>query len=105
MHGIPRTDDPIFNIQTVKKCGNCHADVMKTYYETYHDKISKLGYSATGTAPGRFPLDPVNIMELIVLKQLSNSSKIGSSGLSKSIDIMDNKVYTVYYNDGMGKLG
>jgi len=31
----------------VKNCGNCHADSLKTYTETYHGQVNRLGYAYT----------------------------------------------------------
>ena len=28
-------------------CGRCHAEIAKTYFDTYHGKVSKLGYTKT----------------------------------------------------------
>ena len=29
------------------QCGRCHEDITKTYFETYHGKVSQLGYTKT----------------------------------------------------------
>jgi len=29
------------------KCGRCHEDIAKTYFDTYHGKVSQLGYTKT----------------------------------------------------------
>ncbi len=44
-HTIRRTDQDAFMLGIINQCGRCHEDVMKTYFDTYHGKVSKLGYS------------------------------------------------------------
>ena len=46
-HKIGRTDKDNFKQEVIDQCGVCHADVTDTYFETFHGKVSKLGYSAT----------------------------------------------------------
>ncbi len=29
------------------QCGRCHEEIAETYFETYHGKVSKLGYLET----------------------------------------------------------
>ena len=29
------------------QCGNCHEEIAKTYFDTYHGKVSQLGYTKT----------------------------------------------------------
>jgi hypothetical protein len=29
------------------KCGRCHAEIAKSYFDTYHGKVSQLGYDKT----------------------------------------------------------
>jgi cytochrome b subunit of formate dehydrogenase len=45
-HTITRTDQQGFKLNIINQCGRCHQDVLETYFETYHGKISKLGYTA-----------------------------------------------------------
>jgi hypothetical protein len=47
-HSIRRTDDAGFKLDIMNKCGRCHEEIAKTYFDTYHGKVSRLGY--TGTA-------------------------------------------------------
>ncbi len=44
-HDIQRTDQDSFMQQIGHQCGNCHEDVAKTYFETYHGKAYLLGHS------------------------------------------------------------
>ncbi len=45
-HTITRTDNEGFKLSIMNQCGRCHADVTATYFETFHGKVSKLGYTA-----------------------------------------------------------
>lgn len=47
-HTITRTDSQGFQLHIMDQCGRCHPEVMDTYFETYHGKVSKLGF--TGAA-------------------------------------------------------
>ncbi len=46
-HGISRTDAADFKLSIMTQCGNCHQEIAKSYFETYHGKVSKLGYVKT----------------------------------------------------------
>ena len=46
-HTIERTDLAGFRMQIMKTCGKCHEKIAKTYFDTYHGKVSQLGYSKT----------------------------------------------------------
>ena len=46
-HTISRTDAEGFKLNTLNQCGRCHEEVTESYFETYHGKVSKLGYAAT----------------------------------------------------------
>jgi len=46
-HGIQRTDAADFKLTIMTQCGNCHGEITKSYFETYHGKVSKLGYVKT----------------------------------------------------------
>jgi cytochrome b subunit of formate dehydrogenase len=45
-HTISRTDDVGFRLKIINQCGRCHEDVTESYFETFHGKVSKLGYVA-----------------------------------------------------------
>jgi cytochrome b subunit of formate dehydrogenase len=45
-HTISRTDQEGFKLSIINQCGRCHEEVMDTYFETFHGKVSKLGYTA-----------------------------------------------------------
>jgi len=46
-HSIRRTDLDGFKLDIMNTCGRCHAEIAKTYFDTYHGKVSRLGYTAT----------------------------------------------------------
>ncbi|MGZ4835068.1 MAG: cytochrome c3 family protein, partial [Terriglobales bacterium] len=46
-HQIRRADEDGFKLDIMAKCGRCHAEIAKTYFETYHGKVSRLGYTKT----------------------------------------------------------
>ncbi|HEX5043900.1 MAG TPA: hypothetical protein VFV75_13395 [Candidatus Polarisedimenticolaceae bacterium] len=46
-HTIQRTDASGFRLGVMTTCGKCHTDVADTYFETYHGKVAKLGYTKT----------------------------------------------------------
>ncbi|EQB63198.1 MAG: hypothetical protein RBG1_1C00001G0777 [candidate division Zixibacteria bacterium RBG-1] len=47
-HTITRTDQEGFKLNIISQCGRCHQDVTEGYFETFHGKVAKLGY--TGAA-------------------------------------------------------
>jgi predicted CXXCH cytochrome family protein len=46
-HSIRRADQDDFKLDVMNKCGHCHEEIAKTYFDTYHGKVSKLGYTKT----------------------------------------------------------
>jgi predicted CXXCH cytochrome family protein len=46
-HQIIRADSEGFKQTIMIQCGNCHKEIAKTYFETYHGKVSQLGYTKT----------------------------------------------------------
>jgi len=46
-HTIRRTDNEGFKLQIMTQCGRCHEEIAKTYFDTYHGKVSQLGYTKT----------------------------------------------------------
>jgi uncharacterized protein with PIN domain len=46
-HTIRRADDTGFKLDIMSKCGRCHEDIAETYFDTYHGKVSQLGYTKT----------------------------------------------------------
>ncbi len=46
-HTISRTDAQGFKLRIMGQCGGCHEAIAKTYFDTYHGKVSRLGYTKT----------------------------------------------------------
>jgi predicted CXXCH cytochrome family protein len=46
-HSIQRTDLSNFRLHIMDQCGHCHEKIAETYFETFHGKVSKLGYLTT----------------------------------------------------------
>jgi uncharacterized protein with PIN domain len=46
-HTIRRADESGFKLDIMQKCGRCHEEIAKTYFDTYHGKVSQLGYTKT----------------------------------------------------------
>jgi len=44
-HTISRTDEAGFQLGIMTTCGKCQEEIAKTYFETYHGKVSRLGYT------------------------------------------------------------
>jgi cytochrome b subunit of formate dehydrogenase len=46
-HQVARTDKTDFKLVVMDQCGQCHEELAQTYFDTYHGKVSKLGYAKT----------------------------------------------------------
>ncbi len=46
-HSISRTDAAGFRLRMMDQCGRCHEAITESYFETYHGKVSRLGYLKT----------------------------------------------------------
>ena len=46
-HTIQRTDLTNFRLHIMDQCGRCHEKITESYFETFHGKVSKLGYATT----------------------------------------------------------
>ncbi|MBD3162002.1 MAG: hypothetical protein GF346_06895 [Candidatus Eisenbacteria bacterium] len=46
-HSIERVDVADFRLHIMDQCGDCHEEIAESYFETYHGKVSKLGYLKT----------------------------------------------------------
>ncbi|GAB4390589.1 MAG: hypothetical protein Kow0025_23670 [Thermodesulfovibrionales bacterium] len=44
-HAVPRTGEPRWKLWLIKECGHCHEDKLETYRDTYHGKVTDLGYA------------------------------------------------------------
>ena len=46
-HTIRRADSDGFKLEIMSQCGRCHEQIAETYFDTYHGKVSQLGYTKT----------------------------------------------------------
>jgi hypothetical protein len=46
-HTIRRADQDQFKLEIMGRCGRCHQQIAETYFDTYHGKVSRLGYTKT----------------------------------------------------------
>jgi cytochrome b subunit of formate dehydrogenase len=46
-HSIQRTDASNFRLHIMDQCGRCHKEITARYFETFHGKVSTLGYLKT----------------------------------------------------------
>ena len=46
-HTIKRADSEGFKLEIMQQCGRCHEKIAATYFDTYHGKVSQLGYTKT----------------------------------------------------------
>ena len=46
-HTIRRADSEGFKLEIMSQCGRCHEQIAETYFDTYHGKVSQLGYTKT----------------------------------------------------------
>ena len=46
-HTIRRADNSGFKLEIMDQCGRCHEYIAETYFDTYHGKVSQLGYTKT----------------------------------------------------------
>lgn len=48
-HEIVRADQPRWFLDVVRECGTCHEQLYETYFETYHGKVTRLGFALAAT--------------------------------------------------------
>ena len=48
-HRIQQHEQPTFRTQVISECGNCHADYLSTYRDTFHGQVTALGFSTIAT--------------------------------------------------------
>jgi hypothetical protein len=48
-HQIQRHDLTAFQTEVINECGNCHAEQIATYRDTFHGQVTALGYSRIAT--------------------------------------------------------
>jgi cytochrome c553 len=74
-HAIQRADSANWQLSVVNQCGSCHADKLKTYRDTFHGRVTELGYRAVATCadchgmhrilPASDPASPINRANLV----------------------------------------
>jgi nitrate/TMAO reductase-like tetraheme cytochrome c subunit len=48
-HGIQRADNVSWRLDTVRECGTCHLEKIKTYRDTFHGQVTSLGFVRVAT--------------------------------------------------------
>lgn len=48
-HGIQHHATTRFQVDVINECGTCHQDFIGTYRDTYHGKVTQLGYTRVAT--------------------------------------------------------
>jgi Cytochrome c3/Cytochrome c7 and related cytochrome c len=48
-HGTQRHDVPKWQVEVIAECGTCHEDFIKTYRDTFHGQVTRLGYTRVAT--------------------------------------------------------
>jgi cytochrome b subunit of formate dehydrogenase len=46
-HSVGNTSSDIFKLSNVNTCGSCHTDRLKSYVDTYHGQVNRLGFTYT----------------------------------------------------------
>lgn len=46
-HSVTGTSSDAFKLKNVQTCGDCHKEEIKSYSDTYHGQVNKLGYAYT----------------------------------------------------------
>lgn len=44
-HAIRRVEAETWKLDIIKECGNCHAESLRTYRDTFHGKVTSLGFT------------------------------------------------------------
>lgn len=48
-HHIQRADVEQWQVDVIRECGNCHTDKLRTYRDTFHGKVTELGFARVAT--------------------------------------------------------
>ena len=51
VHGVLNTSSDAFKLANVNACGSCHKENLKSYTDTYHGQVNRLGYTYTARCP------------------------------------------------------
>jgi nitrate/TMAO reductase-like tetraheme cytochrome c subunit len=62
-HRIQQHTVANFQTEVIKECGNCHADYLSTYRDTFHGQVTALGYAQHGhlRVLSRLARDPARV--------------------------------------------
>jgi nitrate/TMAO reductase-like tetraheme cytochrome c subunit len=70
-HGITRTEVERWQLDVVSECGTCHAESLRTYRDTFHGKVTALGFTrvakcadchgAHDILPASNPVSPISV--------------------------------------------
>jgi len=50
-HSVSNTSSDAFKLANVNACGGCHKENFKSYTDTYHGQVNRLGYTYTARCP------------------------------------------------------
>jgi hypothetical protein len=74
-HEIKRVEAEAWRLEVIRECGTCHAESLRTYRDTFHGKVTALGFSrvarcsdchgAHGVQPVSDPRSAVNPANLV----------------------------------------
>jgi hypothetical protein len=48
-HGVARTESDSWQLQVLNECGSCHAEAIRTYRDTFHGQVTRLGFVRVAT--------------------------------------------------------
>jgi len=48
-HTIQRTEQAAWKVEVINECGTCHAESIVTYRDTFHGKVTELGFARVAT--------------------------------------------------------
>jgi hypothetical protein len=48
-HQIQRVDRESWQVEVIEECGTCHTDKLRTYRDTFHGKVTELGFTRVAT--------------------------------------------------------
>ncbi len=51
VHSVMNTSSDAFKLANVNACGGCHKENFKSYTDTYHGQVNRLGYTYTARCP------------------------------------------------------
>jgi hypothetical protein len=48
-HGIKTPETVAWKVGVIRECGTCHVDLIETYRDTYHGRVTELGFARVAT--------------------------------------------------------